>query len=58
MDHTRQFGCISSNTHKMKKTKIIQPELILTHSLRQNAPSQVEFFSIVFFKRVGDIKTC
>ena len=32
--------------------KITQLEFILTHSLRQNAPSQVELLSIFFFKRV------
>ena len=33
--------------------EITQPELILTHSLWLNAPSQVELFSVLFFKRVG-----
>ena len=30
---TKQFGCISSSTHKVKKTKITQLALNLTHSL-------------------------
>ena len=42
---TKQFGCISSYTPKMKKIKITQLESILTDSLRKNAPSQVELFS-------------
>ena len=34
MDHRKQFGCISSNTHKdKKKMKKTQLELTLTHSL-------------------------
>ena len=30
--------------------KMTQPELILIHSPRKNEPSQVELFSVLFFK--------
>ena len=55
MGHTKQFGYISSNTHKVKKTKITQLQLILVHSLWWNVPFHVELFSILFFKRANRI---
>ena len=33
MGHTKQFGCISSNTYKVKKIKITQFELLHINSL-------------------------
>ena len=33
--------------------KIIELELILTHSRRKNSPSQVELFSVFYFKNAS-----
>ena len=35
--------------------KVTQLELILTHTVRKNAPSQDELFSIFYFKNVRKI---
>ena len=35
--------------------KIIEIELVLTHSPRKNAPSQVELFSVFYFESVRNI---
>ena len=41
----------------MKKMKISQLELILSHSPRKNAPSPVELLLIFYFKNVQQIDT-
>ena len=44
MDYLKQFGYINSYTLKMKKLKITQLKLILTHSLQKMHRRKLGYF--------------
>ena len=54
LGHVQKFWSFSSYTLKMKKKmKITQFRLILSHSLWKNTSTQIEFFSVFYFKSLN-----